>query len=337
MGNPAGGFESPHGGRGRVPRILDDSFLEPMRIECRLTLCRHHEACSVVGSTSGMLPIAKSIFSNFGLDWRLPGHGLAYMNKVKGQNCGDWRARGCLRIDLHVQNELDQNVHGLIAVEFYHRSCGRAECPVCKERWAAMEAAKIENRLKAFWSHGKVLHVAISPTEHDVLTLPFDRLRAKMYSVARSRGIMGGVSIFHPWRENNDGTWRVSPHFHLLCYGWVKNVVEGYDRDGWIVINIQDGKEERSIKRTAMYQLSHCGLSEEYRTVTWFGFCSYSQKAVKVPKLEKEAHICPGCKHEFVELRFMGFDGDIPDQEEGKIFWLSPSDWVEAVQTFKNY
>jgi hypothetical protein len=286
-----------------------------------------------------MLPIAKSILAQFGLDWQLPGHGSAYTNLPKGSNCGDWRYRGCLRVDLHTQDLLLgdedalqlQKVSGKVAIEFYHRNCGRAECPVCYERWCALEAHKIENRLKPFWKHGKVLHVAISPSEYDVLTLPFEKLRAKMYRVAKLRGVLGGCSIIHPWRENEDGTWRVSPHFHILGFGWVKNTKEGYEKDGWLVINIQDGEKERSVYRTALYQLSHCGLSDDHRTVTWFGCCSYAQRDVKVPPMEKLEHKCPCCQNDLLEVRYVGHLDQLPDLEEG-VWWLCPDDWVECAR-----
>ena len=171
-----------------------------------------------------MLPQAKYGFQE--IDWQLPGHGEKY------SDCGDWRYRGCLNVDLHKQSELGQNIEGKIWVEWYHRSCYRAECPVCYEKWAGKEASKIAHRLKYFWKYGKVLHIVISPSEKDVLMLSFDKLKAKMYRISRLRGIKGGSVIWHPFRENDDGTWRLSPHFHILGFGWVRNVKKGYESDG---------------------------------------------------------------------------------------------------------
>jgi hypothetical protein len=302
------------------------TFLKPQSIECRVVTCKHYEVCSRVGEKSGILPIAKSILESLGLDWRLPGYGNSY------DDCGDWRYRGCLHVENHNQNELNQNVEGKIYVEWYHRSCYRAECPVCYEKWAGKEASKIEHRLKHLWKHGKVLHLTVSPPERDILNIPFEKLRKKAYKIAKNRGIVGGSMIWHPFRERDNGTWYFSPHFHILGFGWVRNVAEGFMKDGWLVKNIQDGKEERSIFRTAMYQLSHCGIDSKgkYRSVSWFGCCSTAGKNhALVPLMEKEKHICPCCGLELVQLRYFGDPDKLPDREESGAAWLDPSDWIE--------
>jgi len=291
--------------------------MKPESITCRIVTCKHFETCSNVGK-SGILPIAKYGFQE--IEWQLPGHGEKY------NDCGDWRYRGCLDVDSHNQNELGQDVKGKVYIEWYHRNCGRAGCPICYERWAGLEASKIEHRLKYFWKWGKVLHITISPSEKDALKLSFEKLKAKMYRVARLRGIKGGTVIWHPFRENEDGTWRPSPHFHILGFGWVRNVKQGYESDGWLVKNIKDGKDERSVFRTAMYQLSHCGISKNHRPVAWFGVCS---SKIKVPEIEEEKHVCPCCGAELVQLCYFGNVDDLPDREESKGAWLGPKDWVE--------
>ncbi len=306
------------------------TFLKPESIECRIVTCKHYDTCSRVGEKSGILPKAKSILEVLGLDWQLPGHGKSY------DDCGDWRYRGCLNVADHTQNELSESVKGKIFVEWYHRSCYRAECPVCYEKWAGLEAKKIEWRLKHLWKHGKVLHIAISPSEKDVLNLPFAKLRQKAYKIAKNRGIIGGSVIWHPFRERDNGTWYFSPHFHVLGFGWVRNVGEGFKKDGWLVKNIQDGREERSIFGTAMYQLSHCGIDShgKSRPVSWFGVASTAGKnRAFVPKMEREKHVCPGCQAELIQLRYFGDPADLPDLEEESSAWLDPEDWVEKEAT----
>jgi hypothetical protein len=306
------------------------TFLKPQSIECRIVTCKHYDVCSRVGEKSGILPIAKSIFDQLGLDWQLPGHGKSY------DDCGDWRARGCQRVEDHTQNELSESVEGKIYVEWYHRSCYRAECPVCYEKWAGLEAKKIDYRLKHFWRYGKVIHVAISPSEKDVLNIPFEKLRQKAYRIAKSRGICGGSMIWHPWRDpDKNGHWVFSPHFHVLGFGWVRNSVEGYRKDGWLVKNIQDGKEERSVFRTAMYQLSHCGIDShgKKRPVSWFGVCSTAGKNhFVIPPIPREQHLCPCCGSELVQLRYFGDPDLLPEREEGGC-WLDPEGWVEKEET----
>ena len=291
-------------------------------ISCRVVTCKHFEACSNVGK-SGILPIAKYGFQE--IDWQLPGKGAKY------DDCGDWRYRGCLNLGEHTGSSLDgETREGKYYVEWYHRSCYRASCPICYEKWAGLEASKIEHRLKYFWKWGKVLHITISPSEKDLLKLSFAKLKAKLYRTARLRGIKGGVVIWHPFRENEDGTWRVSGHFHILGFGWVRNVKQGYESDGWLVKNIQDGKEERSVFRTAMYQLSHCGISKTNRPVAWFGVCS---SKIKVPEMEEEKHMCPSCGLELVQLRYFGLEDALPNREENASAWLDPENWIEKETT----
>jgi len=82
----------------------------------------------------GILPIAKSILTEWGFEWVLPGNGLKY------SDCGDWRSRGWLNVEKHVQQGLDQDMAGKVFVRRYQRTCMRAECPVCYESGAGKEA-----------------------------------------------------------------------------------------------------------------------------------------------------------------------------------------------------
>lgn len=301
------------------------TFVKPQKIECRLVGCKHYDSCMSVGQ--GILPQANSILEVLALDWVLPGHGSAY------DDCGSWRYRGCLNVSDHVQSELFQSVEGKAYVEWYHRSCYRSECPICYEKWGGKEAGKIEWRLKHYWKFGKILHVTVSPNEKDVLNLPYEKLRAKAYRIAKQRGIKGGCLIWHPKREADNGRWYYSPHFHILGFGWVRNTAEGYAKDGWVVKNIVDVKRERSVFQTALYQLSHCGISvhRKHRTVCWFGVCSPAAKTgITVPPMEKEKHLCPCCGAELIQLRYFGDPDLLPDKEEGASAWMDPAGFFEV-------
>lgn len=320
--------------------VMEDGFtmMEPEAVNCWIVTCKHYEACKNVG----ILPKANSILAVLGLEWQLPGHGSSY------DDCGHWRQRGCLDVEAHFDDIDGVERHGKIYVEFYHRSCYRLVCPICYEKAAGKEAAKIEHKLKYFWKHGKVIHVTVSPSEKDVANIPFEKLREKAYRIAKSRGIRGGVMIWHPFRENLGGRgaalWYYSPHFHIIGVGWVQNVKEGFEKDGWVVKNIQDGGQERSVFKTAMYQLSHCGIDGKHNPVTWFGVCSSTGKnAFRVPPMEKEKHLCPCCGSELVQLRWCGDDEDLPFSWSQKIenhgWWLDPGGWNEKEDPFgrKNY
>ena len=265
----------------------------------------------------GILPIARNIFEVQGLDWQLPGHGVAY------SDCGSWRARGCMHVEDHPTMTLDGLKGAQIVVEWYKRSCFRAECPVCYESWAGREAGKIAHRL-SFKRNGKVIHVVVSPSDSDVFSLPYDKLRAKCYRIVKMHGFRGGSCIFHPFREDDQGLWRFSPHFHLIGYGWIVETAKGYHDHGWIVKNL--GSRE-SVVATALYQLSHAGINADRHTVTWFG--SFAQIKLKTPPVGEKEHVCPVCGAELVELIYVGRESDLGDRQVDVWFYSSPELWFE--------
>jgi hypothetical protein len=172
---------------------------------------------------------------------------------------------------------------------------------------------------------GAVIHLAVSPSEKDFANLSYEELRVKAYAVARKSGFLGGSCMFHPYRENDNGTWRFSPHFHMIGYGWIHGTKEGYESHGWIVKNL--GVRD-SVFATAMYQLSHCGVHEKYNSVTWFGRLSYN-KLRNVAPMKAEKHVCPVCGAELVQLLYCGRPEDLPEVDEGVGFWFDSSMFIE--------
>ena len=240
--------------------------------------------------------------------WHLPGHGEAY------DDCGDWRARGCENVGGHPAG-LDR-VAGGIVVEFYKRRCMRKECPICYEAWAGKEAQRIDHRLRSFKldRFRKVIHLIASVPIEDY-SLSFTDLRRKAYKIVKKARFIGGCCIFHPFRLRED-RWYFSPHFHFLGFGWIMGTKNLFEESRWIVKNVGVRK---SVLGTALYQLSHAGVSEKgYHVVTWFGSLSYNKLAVD--PLPQEVHVCPICGHEFVKM-FMGqFTG--LDPPEAGVYYL---------------
>lgn len=271
----------------------------------------------------GILPLAKStrgIFVEWGYDWNLPGHGESY------GDCGSWRMKGCLNVDGHHQEGLLEKMSSKVFVRLYKRRCLRAECPVCYESWAGKEAGKIAYRLKA-WRKGRVIHLIVSPSFLDVCRLDFEELRAKSYVVSKKSGFLGGSCIFHPFREEESTKkWYFSPHFHLIGYGWIKGTKEGYASHGWVVKNAGIRK---TIGGTALYQLSHAGISEGRHTVTWFGRLSYNN--LKVPPKPEEIEVCPICGERLRPLWYFGAD-PLPEKEGD--YWLPSDNWVYKPSRF---
>jgi hypothetical protein len=265
----------------------------------------------------GILPISESHFDVFG-DWQLPGHGEAY------GDCGSWRYRGCLHVEDHLNDGLFESIAGKAYIEFYKRSCLRAACPVCYEKWAGKEAGKIEYRLASVGRKmGRVIHVTVSPRMDD-WAMPYEKLRAKAYSISKKSGFRGGSCIFHPFREDDNGFWYFSPHFHLIGYGWITGTKKGFESHGWVVRNL---RVRESVSGTALYQLSHCGIRKGTLSVTWFGKLSFNK--LRIPPKEPEKHVCPACHRELVQLYFLGRDEQLPDKEEGLGFWSEADLWMQ--------
>jgi len=271
----------------------------------------------------GILPLAKSTtlkqdsvldfhahmetaVSRRWVGWELPGHGKSYFD------CGRWRLKGCLNVEGHRQEGLLEPMVGKIFVRIFRRSCLRAECPICYEKWAGKEAGKIEHRCEP-------IHVIVSPSPRDQFQLSFNELRQKCYSVSYSSGFLGGSCIFHPFRQRKKSKkWYFSPHFHLIGFGWIRGAKSGYRRHGWVVKN---AGVRRTVSGTALYQLSHCGVYGKYHSVTWFGQLSYNR--LKVPPKEKEPEVCPICGQKLRTLWYLG-PLDLPEQEGDYWFDLTP-------------
>lgn len=262
----------------------------------------------------GILPLAKSnsAISHWS-KWSLPGHGKAY------DDCGTFGYLGCLDTVAHAIKRADGvDYTGKIYIKKYKRNCARSECPVDFETWASKEAHRATRRLTAF---GKTLkggrnspiHVIVSVPQEDMETLPYDKLRVRAQKQAQKAGLWGGLVIVHPFRENDEGCWYLSPHFHMLGYGWISNAAKVYQETGWIVKNLGVRK---SVYATIQYQLSHAGVymkaereKSKKATITWFGCLSYSKFHYEDDT--PPAHVCPICEQKLRVVQWKGV-GDPP-------------------------
>ena len=296
-------------------------------------------------------------------------HELVGHGKVGSELCGQFkRLNGCLghdgshnRVDVH-----GHNFRGKVALQSVFMRCYSPRCPTCSRKgWARREAERCEGRLlEASKRFGLVEHGTASVPLRD-----YDRLLGmsvadfKVYwrhveRLLSARGIVGGVSLFHPARYTPVDGWHWSPHFHFLgvlvpsygvCRRCLNRVCEGRNReferckvngfeavtrrenlkDGFIVkifgrrgkawtTYFMDGEkvvvagDKDNIFGTLSYQLSHTGLivgSKRACVVHWFGVCSY--RALKVT-VAKRKQLCPICDEEFVQIRRLSFDVDLP-------------------------
>lgn len=156
-------------------------------------------------------------------------------------------------------------------------------CPECFELWARKEAFKASLRLWAGFRArgGRLLHCVVS--------IPFDghdegHYRAMARRVSALHGIVGGISICHPFRDDGDG---YVPdgfiHYHIVGIA-PGNVLPG-GTDGAVVFKvIRDPVRNdyrglfrlKEARRLLQYLLSHCGIIEGRHPLTWWGCVSYS-------------------------------------------------------------
>jgi len=249
--------------------------------------------------------------------YQLPG----FYDKIH-EWCGLWKTKGCLNIDKHTS--------GKAWIKRYQRSCYRADCNTCYQKWLARLANRSSTRFtiyEAYFKKVKAKHLVVSPPEYQHY-LPLKKLRKLAYKYLKSVGCIGGTLIFHPFR-NKDKVWRYSPHFHVIGYGWILRTKELSRKDGWIIKNLGIRK---SIFWTLYYQLSHCGVMKGKHTLTWFGELGYSNSILKV-ELDNTPEQCPFCYAQLVELEFTG-RGEPPPDENFEGFYDPVSFFAPEVPKF---
>ena len=276
----------------------------------------------------------------FSFEWGnfvLVGHG-----EQTNSNCGRFVSfEGCKRVRNHNITTLDgTNYSGKVYVRKVHASCDKPTCPVCyKTGWAVREADRITQRIDgASETFGLAEHIIISIPKADY-GLEYEKLRLKAIKILNSRGVFGGVLIFHGFRYRayeridngirNMRGWYWSPHFHCIgfikggygrcrqcpkfyiksvvtcaqCNGFEARTRRLFEKDGYIV---KVKGERRTIMGTAWYQLNHASVKlnvTRFHVATWFGACSYRKLKITY---KKRKELCPICKHELVPLRYVG-------------------------------
>jgi hypothetical protein len=295
----------------------------------------------------------KDGFVEFDPVWGLVAHG-----EVKDGRCGKFMRRkvkklmGCLRVHLHDVTTLDGVNHsGKVHIERVFYSCNRPECPSCGvTAWAVREAKRAELRLN--FVAGKLglraEHVIHSPPQN--LKVPFKVLREMARKSALSRGIIGGLWIYHHFRyHGKDETYVgepahffVSPHFHILgfikggygncrhcsnnchgdfvfdrdkclnhCNGFEGVTRRAYEKDGFIT---KVKGERKTIGGTVWYQLSHASIMRDVKkkvVVNWFGVCARNKMRLPKGKLPQKEHLCKICRQPLYEVKYLGSYRDL--------------------------
>jgi hypothetical protein len=246
--------------------------------------------------------------------WELVGNG-----RVTNSYCGQFRKfMGCLNVHGHdVVDVQGHDFRNKVVFKPTFLSCDKPSCPECyRKGWCIREARKMEARLiESSKTWGLTEHIVVSPAPKDY-GLPYKSLLAKADKAMFERGVVGGASMFHPFRYDPIRGWYFSPHFHVLghivggygCRGCSK-VCSAHGCDGFegrtrrlreqdgFVVRVMD--KRISVFWTAAYQLDHSAIrvgAKRANVVRWFGVCSY--RKLKVTPLMRHKLVCPLCGEE---------------------------------------
>lgn len=255
-------------------------------------------------------------------DFSLPGI------EPKGSKCARWNYRGCLRTSKHPQNKA--------YIEHYQYSCNRALCEVCSKRWRDREADAIKDRI---WRGRKIfrelpVHVVISVPTWDY-DRPIKDIKELATSLLKRVGMKSFAVVFHPARfDRRSGRLvpYISPHFHVIGFGWITKVGEVYKDSGYIIKNLGVRRTKGEVFSTAQYELSHVGIKTHHHAVTWHGDLSYAK--LKSRKSIKE-HRCPYCGDKVHALHYTlpSIKLDEPPPPDGEWKMLRDASGYDIVTT----
>ena len=249
--------------------------------------------------------------------WHLPA------TEEPKEDCGKWLTKGCLDYLEHENCNHGKEHYGKVFVKSFQKSCYRAACMTCCKKWLARESNKSKRRIEKYEKKSKknVKHIILSVPRWEHYT-PKKDLAKKAYKILKEISCIGGCIVFHSFRYNRDvKEWYYSPHFHVLGFGWIENVVACYQKKGWVVKN--KGTRESTFA-TIYYILSHAGIKKHNHSLIWFGDLSYSK--LKVEK-EPEINQCPCCSAKMVLVFHYGLGGWMPPPETEFECWCDPDSW----------
>lgn len=224
------------------------------------------------------------------------------------------------------------NLHDSSQVVLRHH-CKSKKCRACWSSWAVRECDNAGERLEAYGTldvrAGALRHFVFSPpqvSEH-LSELEYKKLRTSLYKKLKIAGVVASAVIFHPYRvvasadalfkedkKKGDpaarkGLWSylrakhmikppwvyLSPHFHVVGYGFLMKSNEFYDQTGWVYKKIREIKGNADLRGLLFYALSHSGVMGRTETLTYSGGMSYRKMGVRLLGRTREPLICPDC------------------------------------------
>lgn len=154
----------------------------------------------------------------------------------------------------------------------------------------------------------RLLHCVVSFPQGDMRTL-----RKRAIKIAKRHGICGGLSIFHPFRQDDDRQFVPDGyvHFHLigLAPGHIDPGALGSDYVFKVIRDAKRGdyrgfKKPKEITACIFYLLTHCGVVGGAHALTWFGALSYNCFSMEawethfpevIAYLQPRGRECPFC------------------------------------------
>ena len=235
------------------------------------------------------------------------------------------------------------------------RHCARPSCPVCAPyhiaRDTPAQALKIYAKSRDLkhtdgWRAGYLQHVTVSVPEDlyymALTTDGYKTLKKRALEYAQKAGVLGGLIVFHPFRQNgvnsdddlpeeytptasNDldkKSCRFAPHFHIVGFGFVTKTAEIYDKTGWVIkaLRTRDKKitSVPEISGIIAYLKSHAGIisenspskPERMQTIAFFGACGPNAQALIGHVRIYTPQICPECGAPLRAYHVHGANGD---------------------------
>ena len=198
------------------------------------------------------------------ITWVMPGHDL---DRPKDRGCTFIRSSSGDGI-VYTACPTDKEHH----IKAKKKHCWSLRCPVCMNDTALKRAVAIERQLLTFSrlkekqgvDVGDIGHWVVSPPQEFAKSMmqtagEFDLMSKYIGDSLIAHGASAGVTVFHPWRQQED-MWKLSPHFHSLCYGHIDTTRFRKDNPGWIIKKVHPRERIRSIRQSVAYLMTHMGI-----------------------------------------------------------------------------
>ena len=199
------------------------------------------------------------------IEWQMPAHDLM---RPKLRNCGFIRSKSGEGV---VYTACPEDADHHIKAKRLH--CWSLSCPNCMNDTAIRDGVKVDKHFRYHETIWRKSGEEVPPLGHWVVSPPqewakcmvqdkehFDILYSYVTDSLQEFGAVGGITVFHPWRQYEQLEWKFSPHFHSLLYGFIDTTAFRKANPGWVIKKIHSKEGVQSIRHTIAYLSTHQGL-----------------------------------------------------------------------------